>query len=110
VNNSSASYSPEQSEPEELGIAMRPSVAVAPPTVRDSPAAIECRLHSSNRLGDSTVVLGDVVVVTVADDVLTDGHPEYDLLDPLSRLGKDEWGLGAEVLSLRRPRTPEDVE
>ncbi|HYO39348.1 MAG TPA: flavin reductase family protein [Nocardioidaceae bacterium] len=109
VNNSSASYPADQSEPAELGIAMRPSLDVAPPTVRDSPAAIECRLHSTNRLGDSTVVLGDVVAVTVAEEVLVDGHPDYHRLDPLSRLGKDEWGVGAEVVSLRRPRTPEDL-
>ncbi len=109
VNNSAASYAPEHGEADELGIATRPSIAVAPPTVRDTPAAVECRLHSSNRLGDSTVVLGTVVAMTVADVVLVEGHPEYDLLDPLSRLGKDEWAVGAEVLSLRRPRTPDDV-
>jgi len=40
---------------------------------------------------------------------LVDGHPEYDRLDPLTRLGKDEWGVGARVRSIRRPRKPEDI-
>ena len=72
--------------------------------------SLECTLHSTNELGNSTVVLGSVVVVTVADEVLVEGHPEYDLLDPLARLGKDEWGVHAEVVSIRRPRTPEDID
>ncbi len=110
VNNSSAAFDPTESEPAELGITMEPSELVGPPRVKDSPVSIECRLHSTNELGDSTVVLGDVLLITVADDVLVDGHPEYDLLDPLARLGKNEWGVHAKVTSIRRPRTPDDIE
>jgi flavin reductase (DIM6/NTAB) family NADH-FMN oxidoreductase RutF len=109
VNNSSAAFSPDESEPAALGITMEPSVAVKPPRVKDSPASIECRLHSTVELGNSTVVFGLVEVITVADAVLVDGHPEYDLLDPLARLGKEEWGVHARVRSVRRPRTPDDI-
>ena len=110
VNNSSAAFDPSASEPAELGITMEPSEVVRPPRVRDSPASIECTLHSTHELGDSTVVLGDVRLITVADDVLVDGHPDYDRLDPLARLGKDEWAVHAHVTSIRRPRTPDDIE
>jgi flavin reductase (DIM6/NTAB) family NADH-FMN oxidoreductase RutF len=106
VNNSSARFDPDASEPDHLDIA---SVAVKPPRVRDSPVSIECTLHSTEELGDSTLVLGDVVRVTVDEAALVDGHPEYDRLDPLARLGKDEWALHAEVVSIRRPRRPEDI-
>jgi flavin reductase (DIM6/NTAB) family NADH-FMN oxidoreductase RutF len=109
VNDSSARFGPDTSEPAELGIAMAPGVAVAAPHVRDSPVAIECTLHSTVELGDSTVVLGDVVLFAIADDVLVDGHPEYDLLDPLSRLGRNEWGVHADVVSITRPVRPEDL-
>ena len=109
VNDSAASFAPDQSEPALLGITMEPSELVMPPRVRDSPVSIECTLHSTNELGDSTVVLGTVVAITVADEVLRDGHPEYDLLDPLSRLGKEEWGVHAQVTSRKRPRRPEDI-
>ena len=109
VNNTSAAFAGDRSEPAELGIEMAPSVAVAPPRVAGSPVSIECRLRSTIRLGGSTLVLGDVVLFTVADDVLVDGHPDYDLLDPLARLGKDEWGVHAQVTSIRRPRRPEDI-
>jgi len=109
VNNSAARFGPGQSEPEELGIAMEPGVKVRPPRVAASPASIECTLHSTHELGDSTVVLGDVQVISVADEVLVDGHPEFARLDPLARLGKEEWALHPEVISLPRPRRPEDI-
>lgn len=109
VNNSSARFEADQSEPTHLDIAMEPSVSVKPPRVRDSPVSIECTLHSTSELGDSTVIFGDVVRITVEESVIVDGHPEYTRLDPVARLGKDEWALHAEVLAIRRPRTPDDI-
>jgi flavin reductase (DIM6/NTAB) family NADH-FMN oxidoreductase RutF len=41
---------------------------------------------------------------------LVDGHPEMAGLEPLSRLGKDEWGMPPEVFATPRPRSPEDVD
>lgn len=110
VNNTAARFAPDTSEVDELGIAMEPSTTVAPPRVAASPVAIECTLHSTNELGDSTVVLGDVRLISVAEEVLVDGHPEYGRLDPLARLGRDEWALHAEVISVRRPQRPEDID
>lgn len=109
VNDSAARFAPEQSEPDELGIAMEPSARVRPPRVAGSPVSIECRLHSLTELGDSTLVLGDVQLITVDDAVLVDGHPDYGRLDPLARLGKDEWALHAEVRSVPRPQRPDDI-
>ncbi|MBA2465122.1 MAG: flavin reductase family protein [Nocardioidaceae bacterium] len=109
VNDSSARFPPYQSEAAQLGIAMEPSSQVGPPRVAASPVAIECILHSTVELGDSTLILGTVKLLSIRDDVLVDGHPDYLLLDPLARLGKDEWALHAEVRSLRRPHRPEDI-
>lgn len=109
VNASAARFDPDHSEVEALGIETEPSAVVRPPRVAASPAAIECTLHSTHRLGDSTVVLGDVRNISVRDDALVDGHPDYALLDPLARLGKDEWALHAEVISVPRPARPEDI-
>jgi flavin reductase (DIM6/NTAB) family NADH-FMN oxidoreductase RutF len=88
---------------------MEPSATVKPPRVAGSPAAIECTLHSTSELGDSTMVLGDVRVISVADHVLVEGHPEIALLDPLARLGKEEWALHPEVVSIPRPDRPSDI-
>jgi flavin reductase (DIM6/NTAB) family NADH-FMN oxidoreductase RutF len=110
VNNTAARFAPDQSEVERLGIEMEPSVRVTPPRVAGSPVAIECTVHSTKELGDSTVILGDVQLISVAEHVLVDGHPEFTLLDPLARLGKDEWALHSEVVAIPRPMRPEDID
>lgn len=109
VNDSSAAFEHGDDEAASLGLATEPSELVRPRRVRDSPAAIECRLHSTHELGDSTLVLAEVLLFSVADDVLVDGHPEYDRLAPVARLGKEEWALPGEVVSTPRPSTPADV-
>jgi flavin reductase (DIM6/NTAB) family NADH-FMN oxidoreductase RutF len=109
VNNSAARFGPDQSEVERLGIEMAPSARVAPPRVAGSPVSIKRTVHSLNELGDSTVVLGNVQMITVDDEMLVDGHPEFTRLDPLARLGKDEWALHAEVIAIPRPARPEDI-
>ena len=109
VNNSSARFGHEVDEADALDIALEPSALVAPPHVVDSPASIECRLHSTQRLGDSTLVLGTVVAFTVRNDVLVDGLPAFDLLQPVSRLGGSQWGLPPEAVSVTRPGLPSEI-
>jgi flavin reductase (DIM6/NTAB) family NADH-FMN oxidoreductase RutF len=109
VNDSSAAFDAADDEALALDIAMEPSDRVAPPRVAGSPASLECTLHSTIELGDSVLVLGDVVAITVDSDVLVDGHPEMARLRPVARLGRDEWGLPPEVVSTPRPRTPADL-
>lgn len=109
VNSSSAPFEPGDDEALLLEIGTEPSHAVAPRRVAASPASIECRLDRIVEVGTSYVVLGVVVAITVRDDVLRDGHPAVELLRPLSRLGRDEWGLPPEVIRVVRPSRPEDV-
>jgi flavin reductase (DIM6/NTAB) family NADH-FMN oxidoreductase RutF len=77
---------------------------VKPPRVAASPVVLECELHSTVRLGDSTVVFGRVVYAAVSEAVMADGLPDVRKLRPLSRLGKDEWGTIGEVLEISRIR------
>lgn len=111
VNATSATYPPGVSEFEEVGIATEPAACVAVARVADSPVAIECRLHSTLELGDSTVVFGRVVHVGVAQAVVPDApqagrapHPDVRLLDPACRLGRQEWGRLGAVEDRPRPR------
>jgi flavin reductase (DIM6/NTAB) family NADH-FMN oxidoreductase RutF len=78
---------------------MEPAETVAPYRVASSPAAIECELHSTLTLGDSTVIFGRVRLVAISESVLRNGRPAVDLLAPLSRLGGNDW---ATVGALRR--------
>ncbi|MDQ6641422.1 MAG: flavin reductase family protein [Actinomycetota bacterium] len=110
INDSSAPFDPDVDEARRLHINMEPSVTVAPPRVADSPASIECRLHRMVEVGrSSVVVMGEVALVTVRDEVLQGNHPAMEHLQPLSRLGRNEWGLPPEVIRLDRPRSADDV-
>ena len=109
VNGSSAKFADDVDEAAALGLEMEASTLVASPRVVESPASIECRLHSTIDLGDSTIVLGDVVAITVREEALEGDHPTMTTLQPLSRLGRNEWGLPPEVVAVDRPQRPEDV-
>jgi flavin reductase (DIM6/NTAB) family NADH-FMN oxidoreductase RutF len=109
VNGSSAPFDPDVDEAGWVGVTMEPSERVAPPRVAASPASLECRLHSTVELGDSTVVFLDVVAVTVEESALEGDHPTMAALQPMSRLGVNEWGLPPEVIALDRPRRAADV-
>jgi flavin reductase (DIM6/NTAB) family NADH-FMN oxidoreductase RutF len=92
INASATNFPPEVSEFDAVGLTREPSARVRPPRVAESPVALECVLHSTVCLGDSTVVFGRVLLAAVSSDVLVDGHPAIDRLRPLSRLGRNEWG------------------
>jgi flavin reductase (DIM6/NTAB) family NADH-FMN oxidoreductase RutF len=70
--------------------------------VAASPVALECTLHSTLRLGNSTVVFGRVVHAAVREDALVDGRPDIGRLRPLARLGGNEWATVGEVHELAR--------
>ena len=103
VNATSAGVDPEVDEADRVGLAMAPSQVVAPPRVADSPASLECRLRTTIPVGGATLLLADVVAVTIDPAVLDGTHPRFDLLAPLARLGGTEWGLPGEVVTRDRP-------
>ncbi|MFI9047350.1 flavin reductase family protein [Streptomyces sp. NPDC053427] len=107
INDSGTDFPRGVSEFEAAGIASEPSLRVKPPRVADSPVALECEVHSTLGIGDSTVVFGRVMHAAVSDEVLVDGHPEISRLQPLSRLGKDEWGTVTDVREISRIRYAE---
>lgn len=107
VNATGTNYPAGISEFEAVGIEREPSRRVAPWRVAESPVAIECRLNRTVELGDSTIVLGDVVHIAVSEGVLDLSrperpHPRIEALRPLARLGRDEWALIGEVRRIKR--------
>lgn len=105
ANASSAPFASTIDEAQALGVQLEASEIVPVPRVTDSLASIECQLHSSIKLGNSHLVLGDVKAITVHEHALEDGRPTIAALRPLSRLGRDEWGRSPEVFRLTRPNT-----
>ncbi|MFE9611621.1 flavin reductase family protein [Streptomyces sp. NPDC006012] len=104
VNATATDFPRAEGEFDAVGIAREPSLRVRPPRVAASPVALECTLHATLGLGDSTLVLGRVVHAVVSEDVLVDGHPDIGRLRPLSRLGGNEWGTIGEVRAMARIR------
>ena len=105
VNDTGTDYPPQADEFDTAALAGEPSRMVRPHRVADSPVAIECVAAGEHSFGHSTVVFGRVVHLAVSRSVMADdGLPDPTLLDPVSRLGRDQWGALGEVFSLRRKR------
>jgi flavin reductase (DIM6/NTAB) family NADH-FMN oxidoreductase RutF len=104
INATATDFPPDQSEAEHAGVVLEPSERVAAQRVAGSPVSIECTLHSTVKLGDCWVVFGRVVAVTAYESVVRDGRPRIEHLDPVARLGGNEWSTLGEVLEV--PRIP----
>ena len=104
VNATSAGFAEDVNEFEAVGVASEPAAVVDCLRVRDSPVSIECVLHQIIEVGNSQVVMGRVVAVSVATSVAAaDGHPDFAKLAPLARLGRTEWALPGVVVERARP-------
>jgi flavin reductase (DIM6/NTAB) family NADH-FMN oxidoreductase RutF len=102
INATGTEFPPHESEPEMTGVRMEPSERVGIPRVAESPVALECTLHSTVRLGDSTVVFGRVLVISAWESACRDGRPRIEELRPLARLGGNEWTTIGDIREIRR--------
>ena len=102
INATGTEFPAHESEPEHTGVRMEPSDRVGVPRVAESPVALECALHSTLRLGDSTVVFGRVLQISAWESAVRDGRPRIEELRPLARLGGNEWTTIGEVREIRR--------
>ncbi len=102
INASATAFPPDQSEFDAVGIEREPSLRVSPPRVAGSPVALECVLYDTSTIGVSTVVLGRVVAAAIAEEVLEGGHPAIERLQPLARLGRDQWSEIGRVREITR--------
>ena len=95
-----ASLAPGESEVAHEGLTMEASSVVAPPRVAAAPAALECRVHSIQRIGKNRIVLGIVQRVHVQDDII---DPETLRIDqdrhtPTGRMGSPDWYCRSDAL------------
>ena len=107
INATGTNFAPEVSEFDRAGLTREPSRTVRAQRVLESPTALECRLHSTIPMGDCTLIFGEVTHAVVDSDVLDGVHPRIELLDPLSRLGLDQWGTLGPIREIARIRAAE---
>jgi flavin reductase (DIM6/NTAB) family NADH-FMN oxidoreductase RutF len=102
VNATATDFPADHSEAEHTGVRLEPAETIGALRVAESPVSIECVLHGTLRLGDSTVVFGRVRRISVWADAVRDGRPRIEHLNPLARLGGNEWSTLGEVREIRR--------
>jgi flavin reductase (DIM6/NTAB) family NADH-FMN oxidoreductase RutF len=104
VNATGTDFPADVSEFDAVGLTREPSTTVRPPRVKESPVALECTLHRLLPMGDCTLVFGKVTHAAVSAEVLEGTHPRIDRLEPLARLGRNEWGTTGPIREIRRIR------
>ena len=102
VNATATDFPPDHSEAEHTGVRLEPAETVDAMRVAESPVSIECVLHGTLILGDSTVVFGRVRHISVWAEAVRDGRPRIEHLRPLARLGGNEWSTIGDVREIRR--------
>jgi flavin reductase (DIM6/NTAB) family NADH-FMN oxidoreductase RutF len=100
---------PEVDEMALAGLNPAPCVMVKPPRVKESPVALECRYHQTVALPGLNgaeshyfIVIGLVVGIHIADDVIDNGKVDVRRLRPIARLGYSDYAVIDEVFSIPR--------
>ena len=82
MNQAAADYPPEIDEIKEVGLTALKSDKVKSPRIAEAPLSMECKLIQTVEFGSkpnrSTIILGEILMVHIKDEILTNGK-----LDPL---------------------------
>ena len=109
MNASSATVAPDVDEFKLSGLTAAPSRFVKPPRVKESPAALECRLFQIVPLPDDNgdaqnwAIIGRVVGIYIDDRFVKDGRVDTAAMRPIARLGYSEYATVEAAWRMRRP-------
>lgn len=105
MNDSATNFPAHVSEFDETSLMREPSAVVTPPRVSDAHVVFECRVSGEHVIGKCVMVFGEVVHLAAHRRVLADdGLPDPEAVDPLARLGRNEWSRLGDVFALDRIR------
>jgi flavin reductase (DIM6/NTAB) family NADH-FMN oxidoreductase RutF len=91
------------------GLTPAPSERVRPPYVAESRLQLECVFYREVPLGNSLLVVGEVVLCRVRDDVMVDGRIDPEKLAPVGRLGGELYAPLGPVLKRARPKVSRET-
>jgi flavin reductase (DIM6/NTAB) family NADH-FMN oxidoreductase RutF len=109
MNASSAPVDAATNEFELAGLEMAPSRLVKPPRVKQAPIHMECRYVDTMELpcdipgGRNALVVGRVVGIHINDAYMTDGLVDIARIQPLARMGYQDYTVVEKVFTLNRP-------
>ncbi len=86
MNVSAADFPPAEGEVLAAGLHTAPSARIAAPRLAEAQVSLECRLHQSIPLGESTLFIGEVLMFHVADRLLGP-RLHIENFAPIGRLG-----------------------
>jgi flavin reductase (DIM6/NTAB) family NADH-FMN oxidoreductase RutF len=86
------------------GLTPQPSERVRSPRVAESPVHLECRVEREVTLGETSLVVGEILLAHVSDAVLSDGRVDVLKLHPVGRLGGDGYSIVRDVIHQPRPK------
>jgi len=107
MNLTSGDYESSVNEFEVAKLTMRPSQHVKPPQVAESPVSFECALHTILEFGTETLggnlIIGRILSIHMADEILRDGRVDGQLLDLVGRMGGMQYARTTDRFDLARP-------
>jgi flavin reductase (DIM6/NTAB) family NADH-FMN oxidoreductase RutF len=86
MNISAADFPADESELTAAGLHGAASAIVSVPRVAESQVSLECKLHSAQQLGASTLIIGQIVMFHIADH-LVGPRSHINNFTPIARLG-----------------------
>ncbi len=109
VNESALGLAFGESELEMLGLATEPFGNFRLPRLKDCRLAMACERYRVDSITENqAMILAEVKSIYVADDIVSENDGKIkihaDKLDPISRLGGEEYSLLGNILTIPRPR------
>ena len=110
VNLSSGDFQSHENEIEITGLETVPSRLVKPPRIKASPIHLECKYYKSiqlpvkNEQYSNRMILGEVIGIHIADEVLVNGKVDISKVKPIARLGYFDFAVVLETFEMPRPK------
>jgi flavin reductase (DIM6/NTAB) family NADH-FMN oxidoreductase RutF len=107
MNRTSATLPYGVSETDRESLEMAASSVVAPPRIATAPAALECKVHAIQEIGENRLVLGIVHRVQVREEFFDPQtlRVRGDLFHPIGRMSVPNWYCKTDALfEMVRPR------
>jgi len=91
VNITSIDFPPEVDESEIAGLTKLPSIKVNTPRIAESPANLECRLAGTIEIGNTRIILGEIIYLHIKKEFLDHENQTIhtDLISPVGRMHKN---------------------
>ncbi|AZL15955.1 flavin reductase family protein [Rickettsiales endosymbiont of Stachyamoeba lipophora] len=115
MNLTSGNFSYEVSEADKAGLELVDSQLVKPQRVKKSPIALECELYQIVELPaikpitSNSLVLGKILGIYIADEVIEEGKVNIEKIQPVSRLGYMDYSSVDTIFSMQRPSNKADL-